>query len=72
MEEIIFLVEENPEGGYTAKGSQVSIYTQGDTIEALRTVAIDAVRCHFYDEKNRIIRLKRTIKNRSNRKVQLL
>ena len=37
MEEIIFLVEEDVEGGYTAKGLGVSIYTQGETIDALKT-----------------------------------
>jgi len=28
MEEVIFLVEESLEGGYTAKGLGVSIYTE--------------------------------------------
>lgn len=57
MEEIIFLVEESPEGGYIAKGLGVSIYTQGDTIEALKTAVVDAVHCHYDDEKRRLIRL---------------
>jgi U3 small nucleolar RNA-associated protein 14 len=57
MEEIIFLVEESPEGGYLAKGLGVSIYTQEETIEALKTAVVDAVHCHFNDEKKRIIRL---------------
>lgn len=57
MEEIIFMVEESPEGGYIAKGLGVSIYTQGDTIEMLKAALIDAVHCHYDDEKKRIIRL---------------
>jgi hypothetical protein len=57
MEELIFVVEESVEGGYIAKGLGVSIYTQGDTIEDLKTAVIDAVRCHFDDQKKRIIRL---------------
>lgn len=57
MEEIIFLVEESPEGGYIAKGLGISIYTQGDTLEALKQAVVDAVHCHFEDEKKRIIRL---------------
>lgn len=57
MEEIIFLVEESPEGGYIAKGLGVSIYTQGDTLDALKTAVVDAVHCHYDDEKRRIIRL---------------
>jgi len=57
MEEIIFLVEESPEGGYTAKGLGVSIFTQADTIESLRVLVKDAVNCHYDDDKRRIIRL---------------
>jgi len=57
MEEIIFMVEESPEGGYIARGLGVSIYTQGDTMEALRSAVVDAVRCHYEDGKKRIIRL---------------
>jgi hypothetical protein len=57
MEELIFVVEESPEGGYVAKGLGVSIYTQGDTIETLKEALIDAVHCHFADDLKRIIRL---------------
>lgn len=57
MEELIFMVEESPEGGFTARGLGVSIYTQADTMEELRSAVIDAVHCHFDDEKRRIIRL---------------
>jgi hypothetical protein len=57
MEEIIFMVEESPEGGYIAKGLGVGIYTQGETIEELKETVVDAVRCHFDDDKKRIIRL---------------
>lgn len=47
MKELIFLVEEAPEGGYTAKALGESIFTEADTLEALRTQVLDAVRCHF-------------------------
>lgn len=57
MEELIFLVEESAEGGYQAKGLGISIYTQGETIEELKVALIDAVHCHFDDDKKRIIRL---------------
>ncbi len=57
MEEVIFMVEESPEGGFVAKGLGVSIYTEADTIELLKTAVVDAVHCHFDDEKKRIIRL---------------
>lgn len=57
MEEIIFLVEESPEGGYVAKGLNASIYTEADSMEQLRAAVKDAVNCHFDDKKKRIIRL---------------
>ena len=57
MEELIFMVEESPEGGYIAKGLGISIFTQADTIELLKVAVIDAVHCHFDDQRKRIIRL---------------
>ncbi len=57
MEEVIFIVEESLDGGYTAKGLGVSIYTQAETIAALKESVVDAVHCHFDDTKKRIIRL---------------
>ncbi len=57
MEEVIFMVEESDEGGLIAKGLGVSIYTEAETIEELRIAVKDAVRCHFDDNKKRIIRL---------------
>jgi hypothetical protein len=57
MEEVIFLVEESPEGGFTAKALGVSIFSEADSMEQLRIEVVDAVRCHFEDEKRRIIRL---------------
>lgn len=57
MEEVIFLVEESEEGGYTAKGLGVSIFTQADTLEDLRSAVKDAVNCHYDEVKPRLIRL---------------
>ncbi|MBI2954324.1 MAG: 2-oxoisovalerate dehydrogenase [Chloroflexi bacterium] len=56
--EIIFLVEEAPEGGYQAQALGQAIFTEADTFEELREMVQDAVRCHF-DEPNRpsLIRL---------------
>jgi predicted RNase H-like HicB family nuclease len=47
MTEIVFQVEENPEGGYIAQALGASIFSQGDTLEELREMIRDAVRCHF-------------------------
>ncbi|MFM7485508.1 MAG: type II toxin-antitoxin system HicB family antitoxin [Cytophagales bacterium] len=57
MNEIIFLVEESPEGGFTAKALGVSIVTEGDTIDELRENIKDAIHCHFEDNKPKIVRL---------------
>jgi hypothetical protein len=45
--EIIFSVQESPEGGYEAQALGHDIFTQGDTLEELREMVRDAVKCHF-------------------------
>jgi len=56
--EIIFTVEEEPEGGYVAEALGHAIVTQGDTLEELRRMVRDAVRCHFEpEERPAVIRL---------------
>lgn len=45
--EIIFAVEGSPEGGYEARALGHSIFTQADSLEELREMVRDAVRCHF-------------------------
>ncbi len=45
--ELIFLVEESPDGGYEARALGESIFTQGDTWDELKEAVQDAVRCHF-------------------------
>lgn len=47
MRELIFVVEEAPEGGYTARALGESIFTEADSAEELRAQVRDAVRCHF-------------------------
>jgi hypothetical protein len=47
MTEIIFLVEDAAEGGYTARAVSASIFTEADTLPELREAVRDAVRCHF-------------------------
>jgi hypothetical protein len=49
MNEIIFLVEKAPEGGYTARALGHPIFTEADTMDALRGEIRDAVKCHFDD-----------------------
>ena len=58
VNEIIFLVEDAPEGGFTASALDVSIFTEADDINDLRDKVRDAVDCHFEpSNKPKIIRL---------------
>ncbi len=58
MNEILFLVEEAPEGGYTARALGYSIYTEADTWESLKTAVQEAVQTHFDEnQKPHVIRL---------------
>ncbi|PYX60391.1 MAG: 2-oxoisovalerate dehydrogenase [Acidobacteria bacterium] len=45
--EIVFSVQEAAEGGYEAQALGHPIYTQADTLDELRAMVRDAVRCHF-------------------------
>ena len=47
MNELIFIVEEAPEGGYIARAVGQSIFTEVDDLAALHEQLRDAVRCHF-------------------------
>ena len=51
MSEIIFVVEEAPEGGYSARSVGESIFTQVDDLARLQEQVRDAVRCHFDEGK---------------------
>lgn len=59
MTEIVFLIEEDIDGGYTARALGESIFTQADDMDTLKEMLRDAVRCHFPDEQTRpkLIRL---------------
>lgn len=51
MNEIIFVVEEAPEGGLSARSLGEAIFTQAESIEELHRQVRDAVRCHFDEGK---------------------
>lgn len=58
MTEIVFVVEEAPEGGYTARAVGASIFTEADTLDSLRASVREAVACHFDEGTGpRVIRL---------------
>lgn len=58
MTELLFIVSEAPEGGFSARAVGHSIFTEADTMEELKVMVSDAVKCHFEaDELTKIIRL---------------
>ena len=61
MNEIFFLIEEDSEGGYTARAIDVnySIFTEGESVEELKKNIVEAMQCHFERDEDipKIIRL---------------
>jgi hypothetical protein len=58
VNEIIFVVEEAPEGGFAARALGESIFTEADDMESLHDQIRDAVRCHFEEGKApKVVRL---------------
>mgnify|MGYP001581397055 CR=1 FL=1 len=59
MTEIIFILEDDIEGGYSARALEFPIFTQGETLEEVKRNIKDALRCHFDKEDNipKVIRL---------------
>ena len=58
MKEIIFVVEQAPEGGFSARALGASIFTQAESAEELHVRVRDAVRCHFDEgDAPKVIRL---------------
>jgi predicted RNase H-like HicB family nuclease len=56
--EIIFVIEEAVEGGYTARALGASIFTEGETLSEVKNNIREAINCHFEEnEMPKIIRL---------------
>lgn len=49
--EILFVVEDEPSGGFSARAFEASIYTEAETWPELVEHARDAVRCHFDEDR---------------------
>jgi len=50
VKEIIFVVEETDDGGYTASALGHSIFTEAEDWEGIKEMIRDAVKCHFDEE----------------------
>ena len=46
MDELVFVVEEPDEGGFSARSESGCIFTEADTLEELRRNVCDAACCH--------------------------
>ncbi|MCK9489294.1 MAG: hypothetical protein M0Q42_07855 [Xanthomonadales bacterium] len=56
--EILFIIEDAPEGGFIARAATASIFTEADSLPRLRENVREAVACHFDGaERPRLIRL---------------
>ncbi len=60
--EILFLVEEAPEGGSIARALGHSIFTEADTWEELKEAVRDTVRCHFDQEERPLLPCLRVVR----------
>lgn len=47
--EIVFIGKQSPDGGFTARAEAESIFTEADTLDALRANIREAVDCHYGD-----------------------
>lgn len=47
MNEVIFQIEEAPEGGFCARALGHAIFTEAESLDELRENVREAVRCHF-------------------------
>ena len=58
VSELVFLVEEAPEGGFIARALGAPVFTEADTLDELRQAIRDAVHCHFEPgQEPRVLRL---------------
>ncbi len=58
MSEIIFVVEQAPEGAFIARALGEAVFTQAENIAELHSRVRDAVHCHFDEGKApKLIRL---------------
>ena len=55
MTSIDFIVEDAPEGGFTARAVGADIFTEADDLPGLEVQVRDALRCHFNEDKEAIL-----------------
>ena len=58
MNELVFEVTQEADGGYCAECLSENIFTQGDTWDAVRTNVQEAVRAFFFDQPSTVRRIR--------------
>ena len=58
MNELVFEVTQEADGGYCAECLSENIFTQGDTWDAVRTNVQEAVRAFFFDQPATVRRIR--------------
>ena len=53
MTEMVFIVEEDIDGGFTARAAGQSIFTEAETMDELKQNIREAVECHFENPEDR-------------------
>jgi len=57
--EIVFVVDEAPEGGFTARAVEQAIFTEAASLDELRANVRSSVECHFDEgQAPKVIRLR--------------
>ncbi len=46
-DEIMFIAEQSPDGGFIARAVDVAIFTEAATVDALKASVREAVACHY-------------------------
>lgn len=57
MTEIIFVVQESPEGGFEARALGSSIFTEAETLDELKENIREGIACHFEEEPPKMVRM---------------
>jgi len=47
MSELLFVVEEDADGGWVGRAVGADIFTQAETLDEMEAAVRDAVRCHY-------------------------
>ncbi|MCD6119549.1 type II toxin-antitoxin system HicB family antitoxin [bacterium] len=53
LDELVFIIHRDPEGGFWARAEGCGIFTQADDLDELNEMIVEAVDCYFDDEESK-------------------